>query len=132
MTVTQLNTFADVQRFIDQILTQNDEAGGVGFSPHKAFWRNLTYDNFVNGNVPGVTEPQTGAPLPILVKGNSDQSNLILALRGTAPLFSPNAFGQMPANGPPFFSKDDIDSIAAWIDADCPEFQRGPGGSPGS
>ena len=122
MAVTQLNTFADVQHFIDQILIDNNEKSAVGFSPHKAFWLTLTYDQFVNGNVPHVTEPGTGNPLPILVKGNSAQSNLILALQGSGPLFSPGgAFRRMPANGPPFFTVDQITSIANWIDAGCPE-----------
>jgi hypothetical protein len=121
MTVTQLNTFAAVQQFIEQILQQNEEDGSVGFSPHKAFWKNLTYDQFVDGNVPGVKDPNDGKPIPILVKGNSTQSNIILALQGTGPLFSADHFGQMPANGPPFFSADQIASIAAWIDAGCPE-----------
>jgi hypothetical protein len=75
----------------------------------------------VNGDVPGVTEPETGKAIPILVKGNSAQSNLILALQGSGPLFSASAFGRMPANGPPYFSPDQIASIAAWIDAECPK-----------
>jgi hypothetical protein len=123
MAITPLNSFADVQQFITQVLTQNDEQGAVGFSPHKAFWIQLTFDQFVNGNVPHVNDPDTGQPLPILVKGNSAQSNLILALAGTGPLFGPNgSIGQMPANGPPFFTADQIASIAAWIDAGCPQF----------
>jgi hypothetical protein len=125
MAITQLNSFAALQQFIEQVLVQNNEKGGVGFSPHKAFWMDLTYDQFVNGNVPSVTEPETGKPIPILVKGNSEQSNLILALQGSGPLFSPNEFGQMPANGPPFFSPDQIASIAAWIDAGCPQNEGG-------
>ena len=38
-------------------------------------------------------------------------------------IFDPNsgAFGQMPANGPPFFSASQIKAIAGWIDAGCPE-----------
>lgn len=121
MAVSQLNSFADVQQFIDQVLIDNNEKHGVGFSPHKAFWLNLGYDDFVNGNVPGVKDPTTGQPIPILVKGNSAQSNLILALQGSGPLFSPGAFRQMPANGPPFFTADQIASVAAWIDAGCPQ-----------
>jgi hypothetical protein len=122
MTITPLNSFADVQQFINQVLSQNGEQGGVPNSPHKAFWSTLTYDQFVNGNVPGVTDPNTGNPMPILVKGNSAQSNLILALQGDGPIFGPNgAIGQMPANGPPFFSADQVSSIAAWIDKGCPQ-----------
>ena len=121
MAITKLDNFAAVQQFIEQVLMDNSENGGVGFSPHKAFWKTLTYDQFVNGNVPGVQDPTTRAALPILVKGNSAQSILILALQGSGPLFSDANFGRMPANGPPFFTDDQIASIAAWIDANCPE-----------
>jgi hypothetical protein len=126
MPITQLDSFAAVQQFVDQILNQNGEGSGVGFSPHKAFWRNMTYDQFVNGNVPGVQDPTTGNPIPILVVGNSAQSNFILALRGSGPLFSDANFGRMPANGPPFFTDDQVASIAAWIDANCPQSAPGP------
>jgi hypothetical protein len=30
-------------------------------------------------------------------------------------------YGQMPANGPPFFTDTQIQEIAAWIDAGCPQ-----------
>jgi hypothetical protein len=123
MAITPLNSFADVQQFIQSVLVQNNEQGPVGFSPHKAFWTQLTYDQFVNGNVPHVTDPNTNQPIPILVAGNSAQSNLIMALNGTGPLFGPDgSIGQMPANGPPFFTDDQVGSIAAWIDAGCPQF----------
>jgi hypothetical protein len=121
MAITLLNSFAAVQQFITQILSQNREQGGVHVSPHKAFWNTMTYDEFVSGNVPSVSDPNSGSPLPILVKGHSAQSNLILALRGIGQLFgSDGAIGQMPADGPPYFTPDQIDSIAAWIDAGCP------------
>jgi hypothetical protein len=122
MAITPLNSFAAVQQFIDQILRENNEEGGVQFAPHRRFWSSLTYDQFVNGNVPGVTDPKTGKAMPILVKGNSGQSNLIMALQGYGPIFgSAGSIGQMPANGPPFFSADQIGSIAAWIDKGCPQ-----------
>jgi len=122
MAITPLNSFVDVQNFIDRILTANSESSGVPASPHDAFWRNLTYAQFVTGNVPNVTDPNTGQPMPILVKGNSPTSNLILSLRGVGPIFGPNgAIGQMPANGPPFFTDDQIASLAAWIDKGCPQ-----------
>lgn len=122
MAITPLNSFADVQQFISQILTQNNEQGGVNFSPHKAFWNALSYDQFVNGNVPHVSDPTTGNPMPVLVKGNSAQSNLILALQGSGPIFGPGGtIERMPGNGPPFFTADQINSIAAWIDNGCPQ-----------
>lgn len=61
MAITQLKTFAAVQQFIAQVLQQNHEDGSVGFSPHKAFWQNMTYDQFVDGTVPGVKDPNDGS-----------------------------------------------------------------------
>jgi hypothetical protein len=121
MAITPLNSFADVQKFITQVLSQNNELGGAQFAPHKAFWNNLTYDQFVNGSVPGVSDPSTGNPVPILMKGSSAQSNIILALQGSGPFNPGGSFEQMPANGPPYFSPDQINSIAAWIDNGCPQ-----------
>jgi hypothetical protein len=122
MAITPLNSFADVQNFLDQVLADNNEATALSFAPHKVFWRSLTYDQFVNGNVPGVTDPATNLPMPVLVKGNSANSNLIMALQGIGATFGPDSvIGQMPANGPPFFTADQIASIAAWIDNGCPQ-----------
>jgi hypothetical protein len=117
-----LNTFTQIQQFITKVLADNGESGGVPGSPHQAFWNALTYQQFTTGNVPGVND-DAGHPIPILVKGDSAHSNLILALRGQGPLFDPTngSIGQMPANGPPMFTDDQIDSIAAWIDAGCPQ-----------
>lgn len=111
-----------VQQFIISILKANGQT--AGHAPHKDFWATLSYPDFVTGPVPNVSDPVTGDPMPILVKGDSAKSNLILALRGAkGTVFDPDtgAFGQMPANGPPFFTDDQINSIAAWIDAGCPQ-----------
>jgi hypothetical protein len=122
MALTPLNSFADVQQFITNVLTDNAEIGGVAASPHKSFWSTLSYQQFTTGNVPGVTD-DNGRPMSILVKGDSAHSNLILSLRGKGPIFDPStgSIGQMPANGPPMFTDDQINSIAAWIDAGCPQ-----------
>ena len=98
-----LTSYAQVQAFIAKVLTDNGEQGGGPGSPHGGFWATLSFQQLVNGNVPAVTDPNSGQPVPILIKGNSGQSNLILALQGKGPLFDPNnaGFGQMPANGPP-------------------------------
>src|SRR5258708_541581 len=103
-----LNSYADVQKFINGILARNissqtnqPEINDVPKSRHGAFW-DSPYDQFVNGNVPGVKAPKTGQPMKILVKGNSAQSNIVLALAGAPGTpFDPNTgnFGQMPANG---------------------------------
>lgn len=126
-----LNSYAELQQYLTAILTQNvstasgqsEQQDSLG-APHGAFWATLPYAAFVTGNVPNVNDPTTGKPVPILVQGNSRQSNLILALQGaTGSPFDPDtgAFGQMPADGPPFLTAVQIKPIADWIDAGCPE-----------
>jgi hypothetical protein len=112
-----ITSYAQLQSFLSTILTTNQQMNSTKNSPHKDFWNNMTYAQFVGGNVPGVNPP-----LPILVKGNSAGSNLILALQGQGPLFNAaGMYGQMPGDGPPFFTADQIKQIADWIDAGCPE-----------
>jgi hypothetical protein len=121
MAVTPLNSYADVQNFIKQVLTQNGDLGKVARAPHKDFWATMTYNQFVTGNVPNVSDPNTGKPMPVLVKGNSAQSNLIQALLGIGPTFGVNgAISQMPEGGTAF-TLDQIKSIANWIDNNCPQ-----------
>jgi hypothetical protein len=121
MAITPLNSFADVQQFLTQVVADNNEVLQLQNAPHKAFWNTLTFDQFVNGNIPHVRNPDTGDPIPILVKGKSDQSNIIMALSGTGPIFGPDGpVGQMPPRGTKF-TADQIASIANWIDAGCPE-----------
>ena len=46
-----LKSFADVQNFFGHI----NAAGAV----HGPFWNTLSYDNFVTGTMPNVTDPNT-------------------------------------------------------------------------
>jgi len=118
---TTITSYAQLGQYINDILAANGESP-VG-PPHGQFWDTLTYGEFITGNVPNVIDPNSGQPMKILVVGDSAASNLIQALEGApGTVFDPNtgAFGQMPANGPPFFSADQIAPIAAWIDAGCP------------
>jgi hypothetical protein len=116
--------------YVDSILAQNHEAGGVSGAPHKNFWKTLSYTEFTTGNVPDVNFGPN-PPYPILVIGNGAASNFIQALQGIGPLFDNDtgAFGQMPANGlpptRPFFTADQIAPIAAWINGGC----LNPGGT---
>jgi hypothetical protein len=115
--------------YIDGILQQNNEAGGVASAPHLNFWDTMTYAQFTTGNVPGVNVGPS-PPYPILVVGNAANSNLVLALQGVGPLFDNNtgAFGQMPANANPpamsFFTVAQVQPIIDWINKGCPN----PGG----
>ena len=114
MAGSTLNSFAAVKAFLTQVIAQN--GNDISGAPHKAFW-NTTYTQFTTGNIPNV-----GPPVRILIPGNSAQSNIIMALRGEGPLFGPTGNdGQMPADGSPFFTPDQVNAIAAWIDAGCPE-----------
>jgi hypothetical protein len=114
MAVPPVTSFQDVQSLFNNHGNPNSSA------PHGEFW--TTYKQFTTGDVPGVTPHPVPTPVPILVIGNSAQSNIILALRGQGPLFDPNTgtVGQMPAVGN-LFSDEQINALAAWIDAGCPE-----------
>jgi hypothetical protein len=107
-----LKSFKDVQAFFSGITP------GV---PHHDFWNALSYTDFVNGPVPGVTLPDTNQTVPILIKGDGANSNIVQALAGTG-LFDPNTgdFPQMPYQGP-YFSTSQIQELSGWIDAGCPE-----------
>lgn len=118
MAIAPLTSFADVQNFLMDVCSSN----GIPISgaPHGTFW-NKTYTEFTSGDVPGISGT-VPTPVPILVVGDSAKSNIILALRGQGPLFDPNdgSVGQMPTQGT-LFTDDQIDALAAWIDAGCPE-----------
>jgi hypothetical protein len=127
-----INTFAELQQYLTAILQTNistqsgrdEETDSEKHSPHQAFWKTLTYDEFVDGNVPNVPDPNTGGPMPILVRGDAAKSNFILALQGAKGTdFDPDTgtIGQMPADGPPFLTAAQIQPIADWIDAGCPK-----------
>ena len=119
--MTTINSYAQLQQYLTGILTANissqtgntEESDSENQSPHGAFWNTLSYDDFVNGDVPNVG-------IPILVIGNSKQSNIILALTGQPP-FDGSQFQQMPADGPPYLTADQVAPIAGWIDAKCPK-----------
>jgi hypothetical protein len=121
-----LASFADVQKFFNAFVATNRIA--IASAQHGAFWNTITYDKFVNGTVPNVTDPNTNQPLPILNKVNGKydgpSSNIVMALAGTAnSLFDPNnpaGIGQMPQGGP-YMSPDQIQELSDWISAGCPE-----------
>jgi hypothetical protein len=107
----KLNSYAEVQAFINGVLQADSELDGVPLAPHKGFWTTLSYVDFTTGNVPNIVPPTK-----ILVKGDSANSALISVLNGTNATFP-----QMPFNGPPFFTDDQIASISDWIDRGCPQ-----------
>lgn len=133
-----LNSYEDVKNHLNSILAANGQLSDTQHAPHGDWWNSMTYEQFITGNVPGVNDPNTGQPMPILILGNSSESNLIISLQGKPKTpFDPDsgAFGQMPADGPPFFDPaTQIQPLADWIDAGCPnggeEEFNGGGGRP--
>lgn len=115
-----LKSYAEVQALLSDFIKRNK--GKIEFSPHEDFWNTMSYTQFIQGNVPGVTGP-AGEPLKILAVGNARESNIIMALRGTrGSVFDreKGAIGRMPPIAP-FMSDDEIDRLADWIDRGCPE-----------
>jgi hypothetical protein len=99
---------------VKQILDQAVNNADIG--AHRAFWRTLTRDAFVQKSVFG---------LPLVKLGDGPNSNLVLALRGRAPfganIGTPNGrFNRMPDGFPPVADAD-IAFIQTWINDRCPE-----------
>jgi hypothetical protein len=111
-----LTSFSAVQKFLSDFVQNNNI--NIAGAPHGAFW-NTTYEDFINGNVPNVQDPNTGNPVPILNKINGKydgkSSNIVMVLAGTNA-----SFPQMPQGGP-YLSADQIQEISDWINAQCPE-----------
>ena len=113
-----ISNYADFQNYMIGILTTNisessgntEEYDAENSAPHGAFWKTMTYQEFITGNIFGY---------PIVDLGNAAGSNLILALKGLAP-FDGSVFNRMPADGPPYFTDAQIQPIEDWINAKCP------------
>jgi hypothetical protein len=103
-----VNTYKDVQSMFDSYVSLNGIA--ISGSPHGKFWDNLTYQQFITGDVPHVSG------VKILKCGDSANSNLVNILKGSLP----NGIPEMPAGGP-YFPEEQIDSFAKWVDAGCKE-----------
>jgi hypothetical protein len=104
--------FGDVKIILDHLINGED------IHMHGAFWRGKSRDEFVALNVMG---------LPIVAVGDSDNSNLVKALRGLPPFGRdlqprpPGArFNRMPSRRPPA-TEADIAKIEIWIKTGCPE-----------
>jgi hypothetical protein len=116
-----LKSYADVQALLNAFMKKND--GPIEFSPHGAFWNEMSYKQFIEGNLPEVSDQATGKPLKILMVGNARESNIIMALRGTkGSIFDRDtgSIGRMPPTGP-FMSDEEINRLADWIDRGCPD-----------
>ena len=107
-------TFDDVIDILDRSVGGPD----ADVSSHGPFWRGVTRDRFVEMKVGG---------RKLVTLGDGANSNLVKSLRGVAPFGSdlePTPDGasvmRMPAYLDPI-SEEEINQVAAWIDAGCPE-----------
>lgn len=105
---------ADFARVLD-ILDNAIGGSGVQIGAHRAFWRGLTRDQFINRSVFG---------LKLIELGDGARSNLIKALKGEAP-FDDSSFRRMPGGLPPVPAAQ-IAEIEGWIDAGAPEHAAPP------
>ena len=121
MSTVVLNHYADVQQYLIRILTgnissqtgNNEEDDSENNAPHGAFWATMSYHDFTTGDVPNMG-------MPVLKVGSASDSNIIKALLGRPP-FDGSQFRQMPADGPPFLTPEQVQPISDWIDNGCPE-----------
>jgi hypothetical protein len=113
--MTTFNNYADVQAGLTAFVNQSGV--NVDGAPHGAFWQNMDYTEFTTGNMP---LPGQDGVWPILVCGNSAESNLVQILEGMGA--AAQRFGRMPRPRPPYEPEqsDLIAALAAWIDAGCP------------
>lgn len=111
---TPIQSYAALQAYMDKL--DASYSTGISGSPHGAFWDMLSYDQFISGNVPGVTPPAK-----ILEIGNGAGSNIVQALQGVGPLFgATGTIGPMPADGTGPWTTAQIQPLIDWIDAKCP------------
>lgn len=106
----QVNSYRDLLKLLDDFVTSHD-IDVIG-SRHGSFWSDLSYEQFVRGDVPNVPNVR------ILVPGNSDQSNLVRILRGPLTI-NGRTYRRMPAGGP-YLTDELIAAVADWIDRNCP------------
>ncbi len=87
--------YTDIQDYLTAIM--NVENRPIAGSPHGVWW-NISYEDFIKNDVPGVTNFSTGAPVPIMDTKNPLQSAFYIIL--TDPNGIDNVGPQMPEGGP--------------------------------
>jgi hypothetical protein len=112
-----INNYDDVLEMFNGYVADNPI--NIKGSPHQDFWNDeyngtvLTrdgYTNFTTGMAAGYKIADCQTP-------SSASSNIIKLLQGPLPGGYPP---EMPAGGP-YFPKEQVDNLAAWIDNGCPK-----------
>ncbi len=126
MSVT-INNYTDLQNVLSALVANNQLQ--IGQAPHGAFWDGLSYEDFITGNVPHITNPVAPhGPYKYVEPGNAANSTIFQALSGaTGTVFDPSFgdFGQMPQPSAPYDStpplqSDIIAALEVWINNGCP------------
>ncbi len=105
-----------------------------GDAPHERFWEE-DYETFINMEFPPTWDDAGELSIKMLVVGNSAESNLIKAMRdgkGITVTKADGSVARVNIQPMPKGSKMDpaqVDKLAAWIDAGCPEVAGEPGGA---
>jgi len=105
-------TFAHIQSYLDAILTK--ASGDITVSPHGRFWREkldgspITYQEFVDGVVPGADDPNSstacaGTPVPNINKASPSETAFYEILKGR---ICDGSLPRMPKGGTFVFAKD--------------------------
>ena len=112
--------YAEVQEYF-RALNQDP-----GDAPHEDFWE-LPYQEFIDLKFP-ISWDETESLVPLLVVGDSQDSNLIRALTGGVGLKVNTERGKVVTRNIQRMPKgakmpdETVAKIAAWIDVGCPEF----------
>lgn len=114
LSLAPIQSYSALQAYMDQMIAVYGTS--LSGSPHGAFWDAYTYEQFITGNVPGVSPPQ-----PILKIGDGACSNIVLALQGKGQFGPGGNFNQMPADGTGPWTADQIKPLIDWIDGGCPD-----------
>lgn len=104
----QETRYPDIQQILDEAIDGQD------IGAHRAFWRQLTRDQFVEHRVFGC---------PIIFNDNGTfvgpRSPLVQILRGPIECPVDRERPQMPVGFPPL-AAEKVQIISDWIDAQCP------------
>lgn len=124
-------SFVRVKEYLDAV------GKGAGFAPHGKFWR-LSYAEFMQRAVPGVTCDAQGTAIPIVSKKSLVESPFFKVLNSPPTNVCPvRVIGQMPFGGPYLTDKNYppitladgtvrtgaqiIADIEEWLEAGAPE-----------
>jgi hypothetical protein len=124
-------TFAKVQDYLDAILAHSGD--DIQASPHKRFWRTMSYTEFTTGVLPGNVKCH-GQPIPIVNRNANQgrQSPFYLILQGgfcgkeqmppgdTPKLGAADYEATLPG-GTKVSGQKIIDDLGEWLDNNFPE-----------